>query len=147
METLITALVSIIAGAIINEILRYFIPIWKTDIKNSLPKKKSSKQRAAIVIKYPFLIIAICLIFFFVPEGKWFVIAVSGVCVIISFFISRDMLIYFSFSLIWDFERDKLNKDIQLWTDRLAMCDKHDKESIEMIKSKIDTMRKKLNSI
>lgn len=147
MDTLITAVVSIIAGAIMNEILRYFVPVWKKSVKNSLPKKRSSKERMKIIIKYPFLTAAICLIFFLVPEGKWFVVSVCAVCVVICFFISRDMLSYSLHSFTWSMEKDSLQKELEKWTNQLAKCDPKDNDRIEMIKSKLSDLNKQLKGI
>lgn len=147
METLITAIVSIVAGAIINEIIRYFAPIWKANIKNSMPKKASNKLRLKIAIKYPFLITATCLIFFVIPEGKWLCIALFSLSVIFSFFIARDLFKYSLNNFFWYLEKSNLEDELEKWTNQLAMCDRKDKERIEMIKKKIQSVTSDINSL
>lgn len=144
MNTLITAVVSIIIGAIINELIRYFVPVWKKSIKDTLPKRQSNRLRLKIAIKYPFLIAFIFLIFFWVPEGKWFVLAVSGVVVVISFFIARDFYVYYIKMFVWAMERDSLETEKDRWLNSLLAHNSPKDEKVVHIRSKIKEIEDKL---
>lgn len=147
METLITAIVSIIAGAIINEIIRHFAPAWVKNIKNSLPKKASSRLRLKIVIKYPFLIAAACLTLFLIPEGKWLCVSLFSLSIIFSFFISRDLFVYLLNSINSYLDKSYLEKELEKWTNQLAICDRNNKERIEMLKKKIQSINNDINNL
>jgi len=141
MDTLITAIVSIIAGAIINELIRFFVPVWKRKIKNTVPKRKSIRDRIRLAIKYPFFIAAYFFVFKYVCFGKWFVVAFILITVLMTVFIAWDVFFYSLRFAAYYAEKDRLKGQMDMWTNQLAICDSNDTERQKMILEKIEALR------
>jgi hypothetical protein len=90
----IKILISTIISAIIALWISWFGPSWKRNIIEAMPQKKRSIVRMKILFKYFFFLLAIVSIIVFIPFGSWFVISLSGLVLIISFFISYDFYNY-----------------------------------------------------
>jgi hypothetical protein len=147
MDTLITAIVSIVIGAIINELIRFFIPVWKSQTKKVLPKKKSTKLRIKVMIKYPFLIALIFLIVRFICFGVWFSIALFSMGVVFSIFIARDTVVYLLVRASHDSEKENIENEIERWMIALGRCDPNDRDQQTKIKGKINELKKQGDSI
>ncbi len=146
MNTFTTAIiVAVITGLLSN------LP-WLIKVSTKLYKDKESKivKRKRIIfaiLRYIFIIASTLGIYFSLTLSKFFILSIASIVILCSYFIATDVL-YFTISGAAKLTtKDQLIQERELWFDQLAMCDPKDKERIEMIKSKIDTVRKKLNSI
>ena len=147
MDTLITAVVSIIVGAIMNELVRFFVPVWKRKIKNAAPKRKSNKDRIRLAIKYPFFIAAYFFVFKYVFFGKWFVLAFIFITILMTVFIAYDVFYYLLVFASYESEKERLNEQISIWMNQLAHCDSKDVEQQKIILEKIESLKQELEKI
>jgi putative ribosome biogenesis GTPase RsgA len=144
MNALITIIITIVATAITTEVIHECAPSWRKKLKNVVPKKKRARLITKTAIKYPFLFIFMCLIFICVPFGRWFVASFAFVSLVISAFISRDILLYSLNRFFISAEEDNIKRDIQLWKWQLATCDGQDEQRINMIMEKLANFEKQL---
>jgi hypothetical protein len=144
MDTIITAVISTVITAIITASITLSLPEWIRFVKTIETRKKRHKLIINTVIKYPFFAALIAVIFFFVPFGKLFVLLMCVAVLIFSYFIARDIFMYFLKSFFISGEKEKTENEIELWINQLAMCSPDDKNRIEMIKTKLNEFKKEL---
>jgi hypothetical protein len=142
MDTLITAIITMVATAITTELIHWRMPAWKSQLKSAVPKRKSIRQRLVMAIKYPFLFLSMCLIFKYMPFGHCFVAAFASSVLLTSFFIARDIFIHGMHRIVFLLEEERIKKDVNTWMDQLANCDRKEKERIGMIRDKLSELEK-----
>ncbi|MFZ4707502.1 MAG: hypothetical protein ACOYMF_16000 [Bacteroidales bacterium] len=141
--SVIIAAISIIGASVLDN----FKPDWKKLFTKSFPNKKRQRMIAIMAFKYIFLALAILSVYLFVPEGKWFVVFMCFMFLVVCYFMVRDHLLFTFKSIVLDLDKEKLLNDKQLWLNQLADCERNDKDRRLMILDKVALIDKSLSEI
>ena len=137
MDDAIKLMATSIAAPIISLLVNRVFALLRKYIAKNDKKKEFIIDVIAAIMRYV-LIIALNVLFFIQFEASKLLSELMFVLgVLTSFFIVRD---YFNFSvhnLLRVVDKDKIEKDIETWTDQLGSCDREDRERRKVIVDKL----------
>lgn len=139
MQNIITGIVGTIIGGIALMVISFVVSIAlpKNTIITMLKEKHILRT-----MRYLLIILLMALCGLLLPLSKMFVFSV---CILFTFMILMfvyDYSIARFMGITRAFDEDKRQKDIDTWTNQLAMCDRKDTERINMIKAKLKNLHK-----